>query len=131
MFTVIVHLSYSVTIERTSETVSGLPTSKNYKVVATVWSISSHGRAQGAREWDITFLCMVPDGLLVDSKSSADDSEWDRRVMFHPQDPGSGVALLAEGQTRIERVVSQSQFEEVGVVADHFWVWQRSRTKCR
>jgi hypothetical protein len=67
---------------------------------------------------------MVPDSPLVDSESFADEREWDKRVIFRAQDSADGTPMFAKGQTRIERVVLQQQFEEVAVLAEHSWVWR-------
>jgi hypothetical protein len=40
------------------------------------------------------------------------------KEQFCPQDPAGGIALIAKGQTRIQRVLPQWQLEEAGVLAE-------------
>jgi predicted SAM-dependent methyltransferase len=66
------------------------------------------------------FLCMVPNGLSVDSEYFADERGRDNKTIFRPHDSADGRTLLAKGQTDIETVVPQKQLEEVKVRTEHF-----------
>jgi hypothetical protein len=73
-----------------------------------LWESRSVSRRFDAVEIGSVFLCMVRRST---PNSFADAREHGGRAMFPPQDPPGGIALLAKGQTRIERV-PQTQFEE-------------------
>jgi hypothetical protein len=91
-----------------------------------LWESRSVPRTSDAVRIGSVFLCMVPDGPLVDSKWFSDECQWDQKIMFRSQDPAGARTLLAKGQTHIERVVPIWPLEELGVLAEHFEVWERS-----
>jgi hypothetical protein len=99
---VIVHLNFSLAVDQISASVNGLFSSRNCKIGVTLWSISSCRRAEGRSRDPMRF------------RSAAHFFAWFR--MIPRPAPSSlpmtangteGITLLAKGQTRIKRVVTQ------------------------
>jgi hypothetical protein len=116
-----------VTVERISTSINGIFLNESQDrggnlVDFVQWESRAAAKRFNVVQTSTVLLCMIQDGPVVEAKWSADEREWDRRVMLRSQDPTGGITSLAKGQTSSETAIPQSLLEEIGGLVKYFWV---------